>query len=145
MKFKEITVSDIDELAKMYMDTFNAPPWNDSWTVETASKRLWQMIHCAGFYGIVAYDDTALLGMILGSEEQFYDGVMFNIKEFCVKIDMRNQGIGSRIFAEFESRLRSKGIGEIVLFTSRTDGTAGFYQKRGLEPYNSMVMMGKKL
>lgn len=145
MKFEEITLLDINELSNMYVETFNSPPWNDEWSIETASKRLHQMINCEDFYGIKAYQEEILCGMILGSQEQFYNGIMFNIKEFCVKNEMRNKGIGTKILSEFEKQLRKKGIVEIVLFTSRNDGTEGFYQKRGLKSYNSMVMMGKEL
>lgn len=38
--------------------------------------------------------------MILGSEEQFYNGIMFNIKEFCVRNEMRNRGILSKKIIE---------------------------------------------
>ena len=145
MRFEEITLSDIDGISKMYVETFNAPPWNDEWSVETASKRLHQFINCEDFYGIKAYQEEVLCGMILGSQEQFYDGIMFNIKEFCVKNEMQNKGIGTKILFEFEKRLKNKGITEIVLFTSRDDGTEGFYSRRGLKSYNSMVMMGKQL
>lgn len=145
MRFEEIILSDIVELAKMYVETFNAPLWNDEWSIETASKRLHQMINCEDFYGLKAFREEVLCGMILGSQEQFYNGILFNIKEFCVKNEMRNEGIGTKILAEFEQRLKNKEIREIVLFTSRDDGTEGFYQKRGLNSYNSMVMMGKQL
>lgn len=145
MRFEEITLSDISKLVKMYVDTFNSPPWNDEWSIETASKRLKQMINCEGFYGVMAYEEGILCGMILGSEEQFYDGIIFNIKEFCVKNEMRKKGIGTKILTEFEKRLKNKDITEIILFTSRADGTEGFYQRRGLKTYNSMVMMGKEL
>jgi aminoglycoside 6'-N-acetyltransferase I len=145
MRFEEITLSDINEISKMYADTFNSPPWNDEWSIETASKRLKQMINCEDFYGIIAYEDDVLCGMILGSEEQFYDGIMFNIKEFCVKNELRNKGIGTKILTEFEKRLKDKGVTEIILFTSRDDGTEGFYLRRGLKAYNGMVMMGKEL
>lgn len=145
MKYEEVTLTDINELAIMYIETFNSPPWNDEWTIESASKRLHQMIHCEDFYGLKAYQDEILCGMILGSQEQFYNGIMFNIKEFCVKNEKRSQGIGTKILIEFENRLKNKGVTEIVLFTSRNDETEGFYQKRGLKSYNSMVMMGKEL
>lgn len=145
MKFEEITLLDINELSNVYIESFNSPPWNDEWTIETASKRLHQMINCEGFYGIKAYEEETLCGMILGSQEQFYNGIMFNIKEFCVHNKMRNTGIGTKIFTEFESRLKKIGITEIVLITSRKDTTEGFYQKRGLKSYDTMVMMGKEL
>lgn len=145
MKFEEINLLDIEEIAGMYVETFNAPPWNDGWTIETASKRLHQMINCEGFYGLKAYLHGELCGMILGSEEQFYNGVMFNAKEFCVKNEMRNRGIGTKILAEFEKQLKDRQISEIILFTSREDGTEGFYHKREFKSYNGMVMMGKEL
>jgi len=145
MKFEKINLLDIAKLVAMYVETFNSPPWNDEWTIETASKRLHQMINCEGFYGLKAYQDEELCGMILGSEEQFFDGVTFNIKEFCVNNKMRNRGIGIKIFEEFEKQLREKQITKIFLLTSRDDGTEGFYKKRGLESYDGMVVMGKQL
>lgn len=145
MKFEEINLTDIEELAKMYVETFNSPPWNDEWSMETASKRLYQMINSEDSYGLKAYEDGLLCGMILGAKEQYYNGIMFNLKEFCVKNEMRNKGIGTRIFDEFEQRLKNNGITEIVLFTSRDDSTESFYIKRGLTSYNGMVMMGKQL
>ncbi len=145
MKFEEINLTDIEELAKMYVETFNSPPWNDEWSMETASKRLYQMINSEDSYGLKAYEDGLLCGMILGAKEQYYNGIMFNIKEFCVKNEIRNKGIGTRIFDEFEQRLKNNGITEIVLFTSRDDSTESFYKKRGLTSYNDMVMMGKQL
>ncbi len=145
MRFEEISLDDIGELSKMYVETFNAPPWNDEWTIEAAAKRLTQFVNCEDSYGLTAYEDNVLLGMILGSEEQFYTGNMFNIKEFCVKNDMRSKGIGTKILAEFENRLKSKGIVSIVLFTSRNDGTKGFYENRGYGEIKDMVMMAKGL
>ena len=145
MYFKEITLSDIKALSYMYMETFNSPPWNDHWTFETASKRLSQTLKCEDSYGILALEDEEICGMILGVEEQFFNGIMFNIREFCVKNELRTKVFGSKILNEFEGRLKDKGISEIILFTSRDDGTEGFYNKRGLQSYNGMVMMGKEL
>ncbi|APH17775.1 GNAT family N-acetyltransferase [Clostridium botulinum] len=145
MNFKEITISDIKEIADMYVTTFNSSPWNDEWTIETASKRLYQMINCESSYGLVAYEDKLICGMILGSEEQYYNGIMFNIKEFCVRNDVRSKGFGTKIFEEFENRLKNRGITEIILLTSRDDHTEGFYKKKGLQSYNEMVLMGKQI
>nr|WP_207731486.1 GNAT family N-acetyltransferase [Clostridium botulinum] len=138
-----MTISDIKEVVDIYVHTFNSPPWNDKWTIETASKRLYQMINCESSYGLVAYEDELICGMILGSEEQYYDGVVFNIKEFCVRNDIRNKGLGTKIFEEFENRLKGKGITEITLVTTKDYSTEGFYKKRGLQSNNEMVVMGK--
>jgi len=145
MVYKNLEKGDIPELANLYMNAFNEDPWNDEWTLESASNRLLQMINCEGFYGLVCCENSSIIGMILGNHEYFYDGMHFNIKEFCVDIKSRKNGIGSALLDEFLKRLKDKGIDEVILFTSRTDGTEGFYSNREFKSFNSMVMMGKEL
>ena len=60
LTYKEIEKEDLASLAAMYVETFNAPPWNDAWTPETAGTRLRQMAEAETFYGICAYEEDAL-------------------------------------------------------------------------------------
>ena len=145
MIYKDLQKEHVSALAKLYVNAFNSPPWNDEWTVDSATNRLIQMINCDGFYGLVCCENNNIVGMILGNHEYFYNGMHFNIKEFCVDIGLRGSGVGSALLDEFLLRLRDKGIDEVILFTSRTDGTEGFYNNRGFKSFNSMVMMGKEL
>ena len=145
MMYENLQYKHITDLSILYQDAFNAPPWNDQWTLESASKRLMQMLKCDGFYGLVSYKNNKIVGMILGNHEYFYDGVHFNIKEFCVDINLRGNGFGSALLNEFLIRLRNNGIDEAILFTSRTNGTEDFYNKHGFKSFNTMVMMGRKL
>lgn len=145
MHYKEIENNNLEEMALLYVETFNAEPWNDKWTIDTAKKRLHQMINTEDFYGLCAYREDILCGVILGNMEQFYNGIMFNIKEFWVKNGMRGEGVGTKIFKEFESRLKGKDVNEIILFTSRGDYTEHFYHKQNMISNNDMVFMEKKL
>lgn len=145
MRFEKITIAEVNKLSKMFVETFNSAPWNDKWTMETATKRLSQMINCEEAYGIAAYEDEKLCGMILGAEEQYYNGVVFNIKEFCVSNEMRSMGLGKVILNEFETRLNERKINEITLLTSKDERTEGFYRKRGYKSENEMIIMKKKI
>lgn len=55
----------------------------------------------------------------LGSMEQFFNGIMSNVKKFWGKNGMRGLGIGMEIFKEFERRIVKNGVNEIILFTSK--------------------------
>ena len=68
LEYKNITLGDVKDLAEMYVETFNSEPWNDRWTIDTASKRLHQMINVEDFFGISARKNDVLCGMILGLE-----------------------------------------------------------------------------
>lgn len=71
-----------------------------------------------------------------GIYEQFYDGIMFNIKEFCVSYHLRGNEIGIALLSQFQAQIKQPGVKEIILLTSRNDGTEGFYHKRGLQIYS---------
>ena len=143
--YKEIEKDDLAALAAMYVETFNAPPWNDAWSQETAEIRLRQMAEAKTFYGICAFEGEMLCGMIFGFAEQFYDGVLFEIKEFCVKNTSRGNGIGSAIYREFEKRLRERNIKETMLMTLRGNATEHFYEKNGFETEKDLIFMKKQL
>ena len=143
MDYREITIEDLTELAKIYAETFNSDPWYDKWTQKTAEKRLSQMIKNGGFLGIVSYDENGITGMVLGESEQYFDGVIFNIKEFCVKNDLRGKGIGTELLKEFERRLKGMGIRETVLMTNLEDEE--FYKKRGFHRSRGVIYMGKEM
>lgn len=143
MDYRKITIEDAPELAKIYAETFNSDPWYDKWTQKTAEKRLSQMINNSGFFGIVSYNEEGITGMILGEEEQYFDGVIFNIKEFCVKNELRGKGIGTELLAEFERNLKGMGIRETVLMTNLEDEE--FYKKRGFRRSRGIIYMGKEL
>ncbi|GAA0859275.1 MULTISPECIES: GNAT family N-acetyltransferase [Clostridium] len=141
MKFEELTLENLGEIIPFYVEAFNAPPWNDKWTEETVRKRLTQMINCEGFYGLICIYNGEKVGMILGNDEHYYDGLHFNIKEFCVDKKIKGKGLGKRLLKEFTARLKNKGVDNIYLLTSRTDETEGFYRSQGYKTLEHMAMM----
>lgn len=145
MYYEEITIDHLDKLTELYVETSNSEPWNDEWTVCTAKKRLHQMINTEDAFGLCAYQEGDMCGVILGCMEQFYNGIMFNVKEFWVKNGMRGRGVGTQIFSEFEKRLKEKQVGQIILFTSKGDFTEHFYHKQNMKSNPQMIFMGKEL
>ena len=145
MTIREITEQDLPVLAGLYAQTFNAPPWNDRWTPDTAGRRLALMLAAPGALGLAAWDGAAPLGLALGVEEQYFDGAMFNLREFCVALAHRGRGVGTALLKTLEERLAQNGVGEISLFTGMGEEGEDFYRGRGFTRYEGMVMMGKPL
>ena len=145
MEYKEIKIENADSLAELFMESFNSPPWNDRWNIETAEIRLAQMLDGRASYGMAAYNNGVLCGMAIGCFEQYYDGIVFNLREFCVKNSLRGKGVGSVIYSELENRLRQKNVKEITLNTLNGRATEGFYEKLGMSKTETIVVMNKKL
>ncbi len=145
MIFKEIDISFLNDLVEIFIEAFNSEPWNDEWTIDSASKRLHQMIRCDGFYGLAAYSEDKLVGLILGNCEYYYNGIDFVVKEFCVDKNIKGKGIGSMLLEEFTKRLKDKEIRRIILNTCKGEATEGFYIRKGFDTIEDMICMSKEI
>ncbi|MFN7252472.1 MAG: GNAT family N-acetyltransferase [Anaerobacillus sp.] len=135
----------ISECAKLYCDVFNAKPWNDNWTIETAYQRLNDISNCPHFEGVLFVEQGIFKGAIFGNYEQFYDGKHYNLREMFVATDQQGTGIGTRLLCELEMTLNENGITTMMLFTSKGNKTSDFYMKNGFSEWTSMAMMGKAI
>lgn len=143
MTFREMRESDLPELGRLYAGSFNAAPWYDKWTEQTAARRLSDLLRTPGAFGLVAEEGGAPVGMAVGCAEQYFDGVVFQIKEFCVRNDLRHRGIGSALMEEYEQRLRGMGIRSVMLLTSEEDRF--FHRRRGYAQVDGMILLDKEL
>lgn len=145
LTYKPIEQSDLPQLAQLYMNTFNGPPWGEDWTLQTSEKRLFQMFRVEDFRGLCVYRGPILCGMILGCMEQYYNEIVFNLREFCVGKELQGCGLGTEIFSYFTDELKKEGVGKILLYTLRTPWTMSFYEKQGMKEEKDLVLMKKIL
>lgn len=145
MVYIEMNLEDVTKIIDLYIRTFNREPWNDHWQIESVEKRLMQMAKAPDFYGLMMYQEKELIGFILGNQQQYYDGIKFEIKEFCIDPRYQSGGYGTTLLAEFERRLMVQGVNEVLLLTLHNPQTEGFYEKKGYSLSNSMVLMTKMI
>ncbi len=145
IEYREIAAGDLDALGAMFAESFNAPPWNECWTRESACLRLRQQMDSAAAFGLAARCSGELCGLIIGRREHHFDGDTFEIREFCIADSRRGGGLGTRFLGELERRLRESGVVRILLLTSDGEATEGFYRRRGYRRSSGMVLMGKLL
>ncbi len=139
------TLDEVKQCTQLYMDIFNAEPWNDSWNKATAFHRLEDCINSPGFIGIVYCVEDDVTGAIIGNIEHFYDGKYFNLKEMFVKNTMQRQGIGQQMFEFLTRTLQEYQISSINLFSSKEFFPYSFYKKHGFQKVSGMRMMNKVL
>lgn len=143
MTMKQIKGDMLDELTDLFIDVFNAPPWNDTWTREHARTRLLDIMKRPKFFGIAAYEENRPVGMVMGHGEQSFDGIHFQILEMCIANDRKGQGIGSDMMRELTAFLDEQGITSIYLLTMRGAGTEDFYRQHGFRVSDRMCVMSR--
>lgn len=141
---KRINPDMLDDLTDLFVDTFNAPPWNDMWSLEQARARLLDIMKMPHFCGAAQYSGDRIVGLIMGHGEQSYDGMHFQIMEFCVANDMKGHGIGGDMLRDFTAYLESKGVTSIYLLTARGAASEDFYASHGFRTVDDMCIMSKR-
>lgn len=143
MKIINMQTDRLEEYAKLYVSVFNEEPWNDSWTDEKARIRIGDMMCTNTFVGKAIYEEGMLIGMIWGQREQYFDGIHFQLQEFCVRTDFQQKGYGKALLLELKEELNQIGVTNIFLITSRQESTEGYYQKRGFRTSDFMIVMSQ--
>ena len=91
---------------------------------------------------IIAESDGVIIGSVIGG----FDGRRGLIYHLAVATSFRGMGIGSRLMAEVEARLRAKGCLKCYLLVTHDNPEAeGYYQHRGWQPMDSIRLFGKEL
>ena len=68
----------------LYVSTFNAEPWNQRWTLETAQKKLAWTLGVPGFLGRVLSLGDGIVAFAAGYRQQEDAGEVFYLAILCV-------------------------------------------------------------
>lgn len=145
MMIREMRIDDLKQVTHLFVKVFNKAPWHDQWTIETAFKRLTDMFHTPGFKGMVYETESSIIGMILGRKEQYFDGIHFQILEFCIDTEIQSQGYGKKLLSSFIGQLEKEDVTEVFLLTMPGAMTEGFYERNGFISNEKMILMSKQL
>ncbi|TQM65176.1 acetyltransferase (GNAT) family protein [Humibacillus xanthopallidus] len=128
-----MTSGDLDACVSLYVDTFNAPPWNESWTDDDAAQRLGDFLATPRAYGVCSLSsDGQVLGFALGHLERSQGDDHFLLKEMCVRTSMQREGHGTRLLQALTDHLAH--VRHWYLLTARDSDASAFYERNGFRP-----------
>ena len=119
MEIRKILKSDLEDLARLMVEVFNTPPWNDTWTEETASESLLSLIDAPGFYGNVMVEGTAIIGAIMGNKRLYSTETTYYLYEFFVSDKYRGKGVSKKLYEKTMSELKKEGVSGAFFTTIR--------------------------
>jgi aminoglycoside 6'-N-acetyltransferase I len=131
--FESLTSAYLDAAAELYVQVFNAAPWNDGWNKAAARRRLERLVDNPEHVGIAATEAGELLGFASGWLEPWISGAQFHLKELCVAPERQREGLGRRLVGELILRLRSAGVESVYLMTQPHSPAAAFYEALGFQ------------
>ena len=131
MEIRKISKSDLEELAKLMVDVYNAPPWNDKWTVETALESLTDISDFPKFFGNVIVDGNKIIGGIIGHIRRYSSESTFYIDEFFISEKYRGTGLAKELYQTSIKQLQQRDISGAFFTTLKNSRAYNFYLKQG--------------
>ena len=131
MEIRKISKSDLEDLAKLMVNVYNAPPWNDKWTVETALESLNDISDFPKFFGNVIVDENKIIGGIIGHIRRYSIESTFYIDEFFISEKYRGTGLAKELYQTSIKELQQRGISGAFFTTLKNSRAYNFYLKQG--------------
>ena len=131
MEIRKISKSDWEELAQLLVDVYNAPPWNDKWTLETALESLNDISDFPKFFGNVIVDGNKIIGGIIGHIRRYASESTFYIGEFFISEKYRGTGLAKELYQTSIKQLQQRGISGAFFTTLKNSRAYNFYVKQG--------------
>lgn len=131
MEIRKISKLDLEELAKLMVDVYNAPPWNDKWTLETALESLNDISDFPKFFGNVIVDGNKIIGGIIGHIRRYASESTFYIGELFISEKYRGTGLAKELYQTSIKQLKQRGISGAFFTTLKNSRAYNFYLKQG--------------
>jgi len=126
--------------ASLYVDTFNAPPWDESWNADDAAQRLGDFLATPRAYGVCSLNsDGEMLGFALGHLERSGVDDHFLLKEMFVRKSLQRKGHGTRLLEALTDHLGH--VRHWYLLTARDSDASAFYERNGFRPAGRMGVL----
>ena len=137
-------LDDLDGIASLYQQTFNAEPWNEGWGIAAASERLEAILAAPNGLGVLASRNGLPLAFALGYLEPWVSGVHFQLKELCTAPAQQHQGLGTFLLDFLLQTLKARGVLQVFTETRAGVPAEAFFRRAGFRTLN-VVALGKRL
>lgn len=143
MTIEVMTLSDIDLVIPLYIDYYNNCE-GGCWTEVTAKRRIQQVLKMEGSYSLIMKNaNNEVCGFVMGYYKQYDDIIGYTLEEILISHTYQNQGLGSVLLSELESRVKAAGASCVELQAVKDEMHERYYGKAGYCNARNFVMKVK--
>jgi ribosomal protein S18 acetylase RimI-like enzyme len=145
MKIKQIkNKSEIKKVVDLFIKVYSEPPYNESWSRDSAFKKLSEIYERGKEFCFYAEKDKEIIGLLFCQTQTWHDGVHIFVEDIVVDSNYRNKEVGAQLVKELEQTAKQKHIVSIDLLASTESKAVDFWKKLGYK-HNNYIELGKKL
>ena len=142
---RELTVSDREIIAGLFVRVFTAEPWNDDWSdSDQLNAYIGDLIGQNNSLTLGYFDGPRMIGLSMGHVKHWYTGTEYYIDELCIDRQYQGKGIGTAFLKAIEAFLSERQIRQIFLQTENNVPAYAFYLRNGFRELTGHVSFAKR-
>ena len=142
MTIEKFNIKMLDECVDLYMKTYSAEPWNESWeSRDIVVEYIRKWVSSNLFIGFAGKMDGKIIAACLGYEKPYGKGAEYYINDYIVDPDLQRQGFCAAMMEGIRKELSSIGIPAMMLSTRRGIPAHAFYEKLGFFTLEDTIVM----
>ena len=140
-----ITIDNLDEITKLYMETYKEEPWNENWEKEIAKEKIRDLIENNISENYCIKNEEKIIGVMFGRRNYFIDKKELYIDEYFIEYNNQRKGIGKYFLDFIENDIKQKNYSSIVLLTKKSFPSELFYKSNSFHTSPNMILMIKSI
>lgn len=128
MTIQPLTENDLENCAKVFVQTYNQAPWNYHWQFNDAVNYLTEYYSSTQFKGFLLYDDDVFAGAMFAHTKTWWTGAQLYIDELFIAPNSQKKGYGKALMNYAEQYARDNGLRTITLMTHKFMPSMKFYE-----------------
>ncbi len=142
MIIKKANKKDLKKIAKIMMEEFSKPPFNEKNPLKDILKSLNFYLKNAEIFII---SNKEILGLIIFQIEQWWEGKVIIVQDLIVKKEFQKNNIGKELMNFLEKYAHNKKMKRIYFETNKKAPSINFYKKIGYKINKDRISMSKKI
>lgn len=143
MQIEVMTLNDIEAVIPLYTDYYNNYE-GGCWTETTAKRRIQQVLKIEDSYSLIMRDAGGeIYGFVMGYYKQYDDIIGYTLEEILISHKHQNQGLGSILLAELESKVKAAGASCVELQAVKDEMHERYYSKAGYHDAQNFLLKVK--
>ncbi len=145
IRIAPVTPDHLARYGEIYAAAFSGEPWNDPWDPRDAEIHVRELMESGQSYGLELETGGKTAGFLLGTSMLFHYGRVFEINDLAVDPALQGQGIASMLLDHCVTEMKARGMAGIHLITGAEGPLPAFYQRRGFQREEKVILMGLEL
>lgn len=146
LNFRPLCENDVLEIAELYIQTYQAPPWNETYlSTDPIQQFIESHLSNNYFLGYVGLFEGSIVAVSIGFKKPWPQGMEYYIDEFFVDYKMQYKGIGKSFMKYIEKDVKDNGLNAIILNTEQGYPSEKFYIKNGYARHQGLTILSKSI